>query len=91
MVAGTEDWLGVFLWVGRACGDWSVPAFRIESCCFANSDQLPNDHDGNPGECEAHDDDDGDTINNSAALAIADVKETHADRYEVTTLGHFRS
>lgn len=77
-----EVWLRVFAWFGCACGDRHVATFNIAVSCLAYCDDLLDDHEWNPGKCEAHDSDDRDTIGHGAAITVSYFEETHSDRFE---------
>lgn len=79
-----EDWLRVILWVEGASCDWHVALFDIGDfisgfgfSLLADCDNLPNDHDRNPGKRETYNGDDCNSIGNCAALAVSDFEETH--------------
>lgn len=77
-----EVWLRVFAWFGCASGDRHVATFNIAVSCLAYCDDLPNDHEWNPGKCEAHDRHDRDTIGHGAAIAVSYFEEAHGDWFE---------
>lgn len=68
-----------FLRVGSVCGHWKVTHLDVRLSPFAEAErnQLPDDHDGYPGEGETGDGDDGNTVLGGPALAGFDIPETH--------------